>query len=301
VNPTTKYAYYPGCSLHSVSKDYDRSFRAVCAALEIELEEPRGWVCCGSSSAHATSRLLAGALPLYNLALAARAGHQQLVVPCAACLSRFKHAQHDVAESPALAAELAEVLGEKPELGVAALHPLQVLGERLAQQDFGARVVRDLEGLKVACYYGCLLTRPAKVMKFDEPEYPRSMDRIVKRCGARPLDWGCKTDCCGASFSLTLTEMVHAMTGRVLRAALEAGANCVAVGCTLCHTNLDARQREIEDRTGKPIGLPIFYFTDIVGLALGLSPKALGLRKHIVSPRPLLDGLGVRALTVRPS
>jgi heterodisulfide reductase subunit B len=269
------------------------SFRAVCERLDIQLDEPEGWVCCGASSAHSVSRLLSSALPLYNLGLVQQAGHRQVVVPCAACISRFKHALHEVHESEAMAAQLEEVLGAPPAGAVSPVHPLEVIGEIAAKKDFAATVVRDLSGLKVACYYGCLLTRPPKVMKFDEPEYPMSMDRILGRCGAGTLDWGCKTDCCGASFALTLTDVVFKLSGRVLEAARAAGANCVAVGCTLCHTNLDSRQPEIEQLTGKSINLPIFYFTDIVGLALGLGPRELGLHKHIVSPLGLLDSLGL--------
>jgi heterodisulfide reductase subunit B len=286
-----KVGYYPGCSLHSVSKDYDLSFRAVCGKLGVELEEPDGWTCCGSSSAHTTSRLLASALPLYNIGLAAKAGQKQLVVPCAACISRLKHALHEVATSPAAASQMERVLGEKPATGVTPVHPLEMVDDLTRAKEFRTSVVRDLSGLRVACYYGCLLTRPPKVMRFDEPEYPVTMDVILKRCGARPVDWGSKTDCCGASFSLTLTDVVFDMTGRVLEAAKQAGANCVAVGCTLCHTNLDTRQHAIEERSGKALGLPIFYFTDLVGLALGLSPKALGLKKHLVSPFSLLESL----------
>jgi len=283
-----KYAYYPGCSLHSVSRDYDQSFRAVCAQLQVELDEPKDWVCCGTSAAHSVSREVAVALPLYNLSLVAKAGHREVLVPCAACLSRFKHAQHEVGASKKLAAEVEKALGAPPETGVSALHPLQVVGELAAKKDFPALVKRPLAGLKVACYYGCLLTRPPAVMRFDEPEYPMSMDRIVRRCGATSLDWGSKTDCCGASCALTIPETVQELSGKILEAAKQAGADCVAVGCTLCHTNLDTRQSEIEAKTGRPLGLPIFYFTDIVGLALGADPATLGLGRHLVDPTPLL-------------
>ncbi len=291
-----KYAYFPGCSLHSTGKEYDISLRAIAPKLGFELEEVPEWVCCGTSSAHATSRTMAAALPLYNMAKVAGAGADRVLVPCAACFARFKHALHDVKESASFAGQVERALGTQPRTGVAPLHPLQVVGDIAAGNTFPGMVVADLAGLKVACYYGCLLTRPPEVMRFDECEYPMSMDRIVRRCGAEPVDWSFKTDCCGASFSLTLVDVVHELTAKILANAKDLGANCIAVACSLCHANLDARQSEIEAKTGREFGLPIFYFTQIVGLALGLSTKALGLRKHIVSPMPLLDGLrGPRA------
>ena len=288
-----KYAYYPGCSLHSTGKEYDLSLRAIAAKLGLELDEVEGWVCCGTSSAHATSRLISAALPLYNMGLVAGTGAKEVVVPCAACLARFKHALHEVHESPAVAKQLEQVLEAKPETGVRPVHPLEVIGALTEKKDFAPQVVRDLSGLKAACYYGCLLTRPPKVMQFpDDPEYPMLMDRLIGKYGAQPVDWSYKTDCCGASFSLTLSDVVHELTGKVLAGAKEAGANCVVVACSLCHANLDARQPEIAAKRGQAFDLPVLYFSQVVGLAMGLDPRRLGLHRHLVSPFPLLERVG---------
>ncbi|MBI5528058.1 MAG: CoB--CoM heterodisulfide reductase iron-sulfur subunit B family protein [Deltaproteobacteria bacterium] len=286
-----RYAYYPGCSLHSTGVEYDKSLRAVAPHFGLEIDEPEGWVCCGTSSAHATSRSLAAALPLHNLNLVAQSGHAEVLVPCAACFARFKHALHEVREHPAAAAEVERVMGGKPATSVKPVHPLEVLDSLAQREEFRKSVVRDLSGLKVACYYGCLLTRPADVMRFDNCEYPMSMDRIVAACGANPVDWSFKTECCGASFSLTKTELVHDLTAKVLSDAKARGANCIAVACSLCHANLDARQPEIEKKTGKKFGLPVLYFTQILGLALGLPFKDIALHKHIVPPLGLVAGL----------
>jgi heterodisulfide reductase subunit B len=288
-----KYAYYPGCSLHSTGVEYDMSLKAVAPHFGIELEEPANWVCCGTSSAHATSRILSAALPLYNLNLVAQSGRKEVLVPCAACFARFKHALHDAGTPGPAADEVEQVLGMKPDMTVSPIHPLQVLDELTEKEGLGGKPARDLSGLSVACYYGCLLTRPPDVMRFDDCENPMAMDRIVGRCGAGPVDWSFKTDCCGASFSLTRTDLVHDLTGKVLADAKAHGANCIAVACSLCHANLDARQPEIEMKAGRTFGLPVLYFTQIAGLAMGLSFKELGLHKHIVSPLPLLERSGI--------
>lgn len=290
-----KFSYFPGCSLHSTGREYDMSLKAVAPHLGLELEEPADWVCCGTSSAHATSRVMAAALPLHNLNLVARLGHSEVLVPCAACFARFKHALHEVGAPGPIVDEVERVLGEKPATSVAPIHPLEVFDGLAAREGFGSSTGRDLSGLTVACYYGCLLTRPPDVMRFDRCEHPMSMDRIVSACGARPIDWSFKTDCCGASFSLTQVEIVHELTAKVLADAKAHGANCIAVACSLCHANLDARQREIEAKTGQAFGLPVLYFTQIIGLALGLPFNVLGLDKHIVSPFPLLASLGLVA------
>jgi heterodisulfide reductase subunit B len=267
------------------------SLRAVAPHFGLELEEPQDWVCCGTSSAHATSRTLSAALPLFNINLVARSGHSEVLVPCAACFARFKHALHEVGEPGPAADEVERVLGEKPAMSVSPVHPLQVFDKLFEEGGGGGFAVRDLSGLVVACYYGCLLTRPPDVMRFDLCEYPMSMDRIVRACGARPIDWSFKTDCCGASFSLTRTEIVHELTAKILADAKAHGANCIAVACSLCHANLDARQPEIEAKTGKTFGLPVLYFTQIIGLALGLPLRQLGLDRHIVPTTPLLSGI----------
>ena len=164
------YAYYPGCSLHSTAEEYDRSFRKVCSSLAIDLEEVSNWICCGSSPAHATSHLLSLALPMHNLALVENSGKDEIVVPCAACFSRFKFAQYEVGRDEKLSREVSEVIGSESGADVKVTHPLEILSRSGAI--IGSKVVRDLSFIKAACYYGCLLTRPPEVMKFDSCEYP---------------------------------------------------------------------------------------------------------------------------------
>jgi heterodisulfide reductase subunit B len=283
------YAYYPGCSLHSTAEEYDRSFRKVCSGLEIDLEEVSNWICCGSSPVHATSHLLSIALPMHNLAIVEKGGRDEVVVPCAACFSRFKFAQYETAKDKDLSRKVSEVIGSECGGKVNVIHPLDILAGRGAVAS--SRVVRDLSFIKAVCYYGCLLTRPPEVMQFDCCEYPMSMDNALRSIGIETLEWSYKTDCCGASLALTETGIVVKLVGDLLSEAKKVGANAVAVACPLCHANLDTRQAEAEALRGEKLDIPIFYFTQLIGLALGFSEQDLGLDKHIVSVAPHLENM----------
>jgi len=284
-----KYAYYPGCSLHSTAKEYDRSLRAVCEKIGIELEEVKNWICCGSSWAHPTSRLLSLALPLKNLAEIEKSGFREVIVPCAACFSRFKIAQHEVNNEPQLAAEVEGIIEHKFKDGVKVYHPLDILSSNAELSKLTELVKNDLSGLKVVCYYGCLLTRPPKVTEFDVCEYPQSMDKILQALGMSTLDWSYKTDCCGASFALTRTEIVLKLSHDILEGAKSVGADAIAVACPMCHANLDTRQEEIEKEYQTTYHLPILYFTQLMGLAFGIPEEKLLLRSHLVDTEDVLE------------
>ena len=284
-----KVAYFPGCSLHSTARDYDMSFQLICRKLGIELQEIPHWVCCGASPAHVTSHLLSVALPCKNLVLAEEMGLDTVVAPCAACFNRLKIAKQEVAEDSKLKKEVEEVLG-KPSAGkIEVKHPLQVIIEDVGLEKVEEMARRKLQGLRVASYYGCLLVRPPSVINFDDPEDPQSMDNLVSALGGEALPWAFKTECCGASFSLSETDIVLELSGEILNEALEAGAECILVACPLCQSNLDLRQKGIEKRRGKKFNLPILYFTELLGLAMGLDMHELGLSRHIVNPSKLLE------------
>jgi heterodisulfide reductase subunit B len=283
-----KYAYYPGCSLHSTGSEFDMSLRAVCPRLGIELEEIRGWACCGSTPAHSVSELLALALPVSNLCLVEEMGRDEVVVPCASCFRRLKTGHHETMTRPELREQVNRVVDRPYNGTVNVRHPLEVLArEEMIEAIAGAATV-DLSHLKVTCYYGCLLTRPPKVMQFDRYEYPMSMDTVLRSAGVATLDWDFKTMCCGAAFSLTETDIVLKLSADILDEAQAVGANAIAVACPLCHANLDLRQGEIEEKRGKQYGLPVFYFTQLLGLAMGIPGEELGLGKHFVETGDLI-------------
>ncbi len=286
-----KYAYYPGCSLHATAVDYDESTLAVAAALGIELVETPDWSCCGSTPAHSTDELLAVALPAKNL-LAARTVAEEMVVCCSACFSRFKFAQKHIEEKEHLRAQLTEMMPIEDLRGMKVRHLIDVLVKDVGLEKVAEAKKRDLD-LKVACYYGCLLTRPPKVTEFDDAEDPQSMDELLTAAGMETLPWPFKVECCGATFSLTRTEVVLRLTAEILEMAKQAGADCISVACPLCHANLDMRQSDIKKKLGIDYGIPVFYFTQLLGMAFGLAPDDLGIGRGLVDCKELLAAKGV--------
>lgn len=285
-----KYAFYPGCSLEATAWDFGASTRAVFRALGIGLEEIPDWVCCGSTPAHATSPGLAVALPALNLQKAQAMG-LPIMTACAACYARLRHANHKIRTQPD-ERERAQRLTQKPYDGsVAVHHVLDVLVNHVGLEAVREKVARPLGGLKVACYYGCLLSRPPEVVAFDDPEHPTCMDDLVRACGAESVEWPYKTECCGASLAITHTDVVNRLGHRIVAMAREAGAECVVVACPLCQMNLDLRQADSRKAHGDFPATPVPYVTQLLGLALGLSPKDLGLRALTVSADALITGV----------
>jgi heterodisulfide reductase subunit B2 len=292
-----RYLFFPGCSLEGTAKDFHRSTLAVADRLGLELPELKDWICCGSTAAHSTDPLLADALPAQSLRAAQG---QPVAVACAACYSRLKTANYHIARDSKLRAKVSRVLGADYEGDTPVHHLLEILGREIGQQAVAAAVVRPLEGLKVACYYGCLLTRPPEVADFDDVENPVLMDKLVEAAGATVVDWPHKTECCGASFSIADASIVVELSDKILAMAQAAGVDCIATACPLCQLNLDMRQKDIETKLGRRYGMPIFYFTQLLGLALGCPAEALSLDSLIVDPQELLRAKGLDLGTRNP-
>jgi heterodisulfide reductase subunit B len=201
-------------------------------------------------------------------------------------------ANHHIAGDAAVRAEVAEVVGGDYDGLTPVRHMLEILGQDL-RQEIAARIRRPLTGLKVACYYGCLLSRPPEVTQFDDAENPTLMDRLLETAGATPVDWPHKTECCGASFSITDSSIVVDLSDQILSMAQAAGVDCIATACPLCQLNLDMRQQDIETKYGRRYNMPVFYFTQLLGLALGCSASEVSLDSLIVDPRELLQSKGL--------
>jgi heterodisulfide reductase subunit B len=278
-----RFAYYPGCSLESTAKEFDYSIRAVCKAMEVDLVELPDWICCGSTSAHATSHDLAIALPAQNLLIAEEL-RLDPVVPCSACYNRLKTAEHEVKNNDQLRGQIEGLLGCRFTGEVSTKSALEAFAKDIGLDAIKKRVENKLSGLKVVCYYGCLTSRPKDVVAFEDPENPQSMDQLMKALGAEPLTWSYKTDCCGASFSITKSDMVYGMTGKILAGAVEAGAHAIVTTCPLCQTNLESRRQP-------GVNIPVFYFTELMGLAFGLKETNDWFKKHLVDPTPLIRSL----------
>ncbi len=287
--PTVKdsYTYYPGCSLHSTAKEYDVSVKLVCQALGIKLKELDDWICCGASAAHSTNHLLSLALPAHNLKLAEKAG-LPIVAPCAMCFSRLKFALYELKDAKTL--ELVErAIGETLDKAVAVKSMIEILDVPIPE----LMIKKPLNGLKVACYYGCLLVRPREVTDLDDENDPQIMDRLIERVGGESLPWGLKTECCGASLPFARPDIVHKLSHRLLSTAKKLGADCIAVACPMCQSNLDLQQKAIESKYQEELGLPIIFFTQLMGIALGIPPEELLLNKHFTDPMPLLAEKGL--------
>jgi heterodisulfide reductase subunit B len=267
------------------------STREICQTLGIELKEIPDWNCCGATSAHSLNKDLSIALPLRNLAKAEEMG-LDVVAPCAACFNRLKSADAAVKDDPTLQARMAENSGIHYQGKIHVLSLLQTIAS-LDDAEIKQRVKREFDGLKVACYYGCLLLRPPKTVGFDDAENPASLERIMADIGVETVEWPYKNECCGASLSLSKPEIVVKLTHDILSMAKKAGANCVVTACPLCQGNLDMRQPDIASKYGVQFDMPIFYFTQLMGLAFGVHSEFLGLRKLLVDPTPLLLGAGV--------
>jgi heterodisulfide reductase subunit B len=272
---------YPGCSLKGSSRDYTESVLAVAEACGIELIEIEDWNCCGSTAAHNLNKGLSLALPARILSLAEKQGMKEIVVPCAACYSRLTVTKYELASHP----ELNETVTKENNLeykgSVEVLNIIQMLDKYVTPKIEG-RITSPFDH-KVACYYGCLLVRPHEILKFDREEDPQSMDEMMLKAGATPIDWAFKTECCGAGLSVSRTSSVGRLSGQIMKDAADRGAEAVIVACPMCHSNLDMRREAINTYLGEKIEIPVLYVTQALGLALGLDRKALGLQRHFVS------------------
>lgn len=276
------YGYYPGCALHGSSLEYDLSVREVCWGLGLELRELDDWNCCGASPAHWMGEELSLALCQRNINRAADAGLEVVMAPCAACYNRFRIALHTLQQDEGKRERVKEALGREPELGVRVVHLVELLHREIAP-DF--KPLKPLSGLKVACYYGCLLLRPALVTSEPDPENPTQMEEVASRTGAEAIEWPQKTCCCGASAGVTDPSWTKELVSRIVGGAKRRGADLIVAACPLCQVNLDTRQGDL--------GVPVIYISQLVGLAMGKAPSDLGLDRHMVDPRPVLEAKGV--------
>lgn len=280
-----KVSYYPGCSLHATGKEYDESMKAVSRALNIELKEVDDWSCCGASSAHMTNYKLSVALPARSI-IAAGKDDLDVMVPCAACFNRFKMTQHHLKNDAALKAEVESIVGREYKDSVTIRNPIDIIYNDIGMDKLEEMVVKKLTGLKPVSYYGCLLLRPPDVCEFENYENPYMLDAMMEVLGAEPHNWSCKTDCCGGSLSIGKTEVVINLCNKLMRMAREADANCLVTACPLCMANLDMRPSE-------ELMLPVFYFTELIALAMGLEGPDKWFKIHNVDPRPMLQSIGL--------
>ena len=283
-----KYAYYPGCTATTTSIEYEESVREIARYLDIEFEEIPDWTCCGASSGHVINHELSLALPSRNIALAEKM-NMDVVAPCPGCLLRLKTAEYELGKDPELKSKIEEDIGTKLKLSQKSRHVLEILYRDVGIETIKKKVVKPLDGLKVAPYYGCVLVRPPEVTSFDDPENPVVMDEIIEALGAKIVDWSYKVDCCGGSLSIVVPEIVKKLSGKIVQGAREAGADVIVTACGICQLNLDMRQPKEPD----PGSLPALYFSELIAHAFGSLSMSEWAEKHFVDPSPKLAELGL--------
>ncbi len=271
-----EYSYYPGCSLHGTAHEYEDSVQEVFRLLGIRLTELPDWNCCGASSAHMTDHGLAVDLAARNLRIAGRLG-KDLLVPCAACFHRLKAAEKAMGAQGGQAA------------GVRILHLNDWLRRSEVLRRIREAVKRPLNGLRLAPYYGCLITRPPSVTDVEEFENPRSMDLLIRVLGGEPGRWSHKTECCGGSLTLGRSDITNTLVSRIIKAAVRADARGIVTMCPMCQANLESNQLELKQRDrGHPV-LPIFYATELIAACISDSTSGKRWKAHLVDPAGLLD------------
>ncbi len=278
-------SYFPGCSLHGTSKEFDESIRGVLDSLEVKVHELKDWTCCGATSAHCLDEQLAVELPARNLAIAEQSD-RELFVPCASCYSRFKAAEYEVKEH-------SKKVSFPYKGSVPIRFALDYLTEKQALEDLKKKIVKPLTGLKAVCYYGCLPVRPPKLTGVKDYENPMHMDRLLKLLGIEAIQWSYKADCCGASLMVTRPDIFKNLIGKILTKAKETGADCVVAACSMCQMNLDTCQEVVEKDYGRKLDLPILCYTELMGLAMGHKDTGKWFKRHFTDPVPMLRAKGL--------
>ena len=286
--------YYPGCSLEGSSSEYNKSILAIAPLLGLNLKVVEDWNCCGATAAHNTNHDLAVALSLRNLALAEAQGIKELLAPCAACSNRLIFA-HKAATKDEQGRKKYEELIEMPYKGTVKILNLLEAIHLHGMEALKANIKKPLTGIRVASYYGCLLVRPPKVIQYDDPEAPKAMDEIVAALGCTPVDWEFKTECCGGGFTMSRADIVTRLAHEILLGAKEAKADLIVAACPMCQTNLDLRQLAVQSEYNEQFNIPALFLSEVIGLALGLEPSALGVTKHFIKV-PALEPKPVEAV-----
>jgi heterodisulfide reductase subunit B len=286
------YVYYPGCSLKGNAKHYEESILPVFKEIGMPLEELGDWNCCGATAYFSVDDTMAAAICGRNLSLAEKI-EKDIIAPCAGCFltlkksNKFLHSESEKAQKILAALEQAGC-GYKGKVVVK--HPLEVLTREDILEKIKARVVRKLTGLRIACYYGCQLVRP--FTDFDDPDYPMSLDKLMVAIGAEPVDFSGKTRCCGGSLTGTIEEVGLRLNFILLKEAKRKGADVISTICPLCQFNLEILQDKIVKKYKEDITIPVLFFSQLIGLAMGLPKKGLGFSRSIISLKPLWEKIG---------
>ena len=287
-----KYLYYPGCSAEATGKAYDMSTRAVMDKLGVELEELDDWNCCGATSYFSVRELDSFAIAARNLAIAQKQGREDLCVICNACYTTLAKTNRYMADSPEVHEAVNGALGavgRSYDGTVKVRHMMDILINDIGLEAIAEKVTRRLSHIKVAPYYGCQYSRP--MGDFDDPEFPTTMDRLFESVGAAVVDYPAKAKCCGGMMMMTRGDVALRLCQELLQAAQDNEADVIVAACPLCEMNLEAYQPKVNEMYGTDFNIPVMYFTQLLGLALGADPKQLAIDKQIVSCEPIVAAI----------
>ncbi len=287
-----KVSYFPGCTLNTKGKGFDRSVREALAALGVELEELPDWNCCGASFPLLVDNVLDLAGPARVL-VAASAQGDKLATACTTCYNVLKRTNRVIRLDRDRRERLNYFIEADYQGQVEVMDVLQILRDEVGFEEVKAKVQKSLSGLKVACYYGCMVLRPPAEVAYDDPENPHALDELMASLGAEPVLWGGKVECCGNYLVAIKPELAMEMSYRIISSAYRAGAEVLVTNCPLCQFNLDRWQRDLVVKKGGFRPLPVLYFTQLLAIALGLDPTRYELEKHYVDPKPLLKAKGL--------
>ncbi|MBE9037638.1 CoB--CoM heterodisulfide reductase iron-sulfur subunit B family protein [aff. Roholtiella sp. LEGE 12411] len=299
LSQTLKYAYFPGCVAQGACRELYQSTQALTQALGIELVELKKAACCGSGTFKEDSQLLEDTVNARNIALAEELS-LPLLTHCSTCQGVIGHVNERLKEcQTSNSAYIQQVNGLLQKEGCSPYHGstevkhlLYALVTDYGLEEITKRVTRKLTGLKCAAFYGCYLLRAQKSMPYDDPFQPEAMENVFRAVGATPIYYRGRTQCCGWPLSSYATTQSFQMAGMHIQDALASGADCIVTPCPLCHLNLDSRQPEVEKVIGQKLGLPVLHLPQLIALAVGVSPKELGLGRHVVSTQSVLEKLG---------
>ncbi|MFZ1107008.1 MAG: CoB--CoM heterodisulfide reductase iron-sulfur subunit B family protein [Rhodomicrobium sp.] len=291
-----KLSYYPGCTMKNHAGNFEESLAYSMARLGVEVEELNRWNCCGTVLSLSEDDAMRQLAPVRNMLRVKEAGASRVMTACAMCYNTLKRANDRVKADPVLLKRMNTFMTDEKttyEGDVDVVHALEILRELKANtKAVSTKVVKPLKGLRVACYYGCLLVRPRSVA-FDHVENPVLLDELVGALGGTSVDFSYKTECCGAYQTVDKPKIVADRTFQILSDAREQGADVVVVSCPLCAFNLDQRQAVTQRMYPDFEGLPVVYFTQLMAIAFGCEESVLKLNLHYNSPRPVLVAKGL--------
>jgi heterodisulfide reductase subunit B len=301
-----KVAYYPGCALEGTAHAYDASTRAVGKALGLALEEVPDWNCCGAMEVKNVDPKVQTYLSSRVMAIAAHDMKAQVVMaPCNGCYHNLKKAEHDLAhdvESRDTVARIAQKAGDAPYRAgeIETIHVLDWIKHGVGEEGLRARVKQSLNGLKVANYYGCMYTRPRHIFPekdrgpgSESTAKPHFMDDLLDAAGAASVDFPLKTACCGGAHTLSDSDTSTRLVLNILRAAEAAGADVIATECPTCHSGLEMHQVRAEKVLGEKTSVKVLYFTQLLGIALGVGPRRLGVHENVSDGMAALSAKGI--------